>query len=130
MIRTPGVIVCALAAFALAGCSTSTTAANSPATPSSAAPAPATPVAADPAPAAVGLSCADIGGVFTPHYPDGTGDCMSADPRPKCHVKPAEQDGNYIAEVTMTPPNASGTVDYPGLLKDASNADCWHVPAN
>jgi hypothetical protein len=48
-------------------------------------------------------TCADVGGVFVAHGIDGRGDCMSADPRPKCHVPPDQQDafdptGNYVAE--------------------------------
>ncbi|MFI5778144.1 hypothetical protein [Nocardia sp. NPDC051570] len=89
------------------------------------APSPTTSDAPEAAP--VVLSCSDIGGVFVAHGTDGRGDCMSADPRPKCHVSPAEQDPNYVAEMTMTPPFPTGTIDYPFLLDSASNKDCWHV---
>jgi hypothetical protein len=76
------------------------------------------------------LSCADVGGVFVAHGSDGRGDCMSADPRPKCHVPPGEQDGNYVAELTMTPPFPGGTLDSWDLsmIKEASNEDCWKLP--
>jgi hypothetical protein len=37
-------------------------------------------------------TCADIGAVFVAQGTDGRGDCMSADPRPKCHVPPNQQD--------------------------------------
>ncbi|MFI5778704.1 hypothetical protein [Nocardia sp. NPDC051570] len=90
------------------------------------APSPTTSDAPEAAPAA--LSCGDIGGVFVAHGTDGRGDCMSADPRLKCHVATAEQDPNYVAEMTMTPPFPGGTVDYPFLLNSASNKDCWHIP--
>jgi hypothetical protein len=81
-------------------------------------------------------TCADIGGVFVAHGTDGRGDCMSADPRPKCHVPPDEQDafdptGNYIAELTITPPFPGGTLDPYDitLIKGASNRDCWKLPS-
>jgi hypothetical protein len=80
------------------------------------------------APPPPGLSCADIGGVFVPHGTDGRGDCMSTDPRPACHVAPENQDGNYIAEMTMTPPFTNGTIDSPEMLREASNKQCWKVP--
>jgi len=86
--------------------------------------------------AAPGLSCADVGGVFVAHGTDGRGDCMSADPRSKCHLKPADQpeDGNYLAELPMTPPFPGGTLsDDIGTLtffiQGADNKDCWKLPA-
>lgn len=102
--------------------------------------APSSPVPApDPAPApasdtpsaepAAGLTCAQVGGVFVKHGTDGRGDCEPADPRPHCHVPPAQQDGNYVAVLTMTPPFADGTIDSPFLIGMASNADCWKLPA-
>jgi hypothetical protein len=77
------------------------------------------------APTPPGLSCTDVGGVFVAHGTDGRGDCMSADRRPKCHVAPADQDANYLAEITMTPPFPNGTIDNPELIGMASNKDCW-----
>lgn len=82
------------------------------------------------APAPPGVFCADVGGVFVAHGTDGRGDCMSADPRPKCHVAPANQDGNYLAELTMTPPFPGGTIDNPELIGMASNKDCWKQPTS
>ena len=81
-------------------------------------------------------TCADVGGVFVAHGIDGRGDCMSADPRPKCHVPPDQQyafnpTGNYIAELTMTPPFPGGTLGWYdlSLIKGASNSDCWKLPS-
>jgi hypothetical protein len=76
------------------------------------------------------LSCADVGGFFVAHGTDGRGDCMSADPRSKCHVTPADQDGNYLAELTMTPPFPHGTINNPELIGTATNKDCWKQPAS
>ena len=99
------------------------------------APAPSTPptvqapvaaTSADPVPA--GLSCADVGGVFVSHGTDGRGDCEPADPRRSCHVPPAQQPENYLADLTMTPPFPNGSIDYPILIGMASNADCWKQP--
>jgi len=98
-----------------------TTAAAPPTT--TQAPAPTTGVAP------VQLLCSDVGGVFVPHGMDGRGDCEPADPRPRCHVPPAAQEPNYLANLTMTPPFPSGTVDYPVLIGMASNKDCWKQPA-
>lgn len=69
-----------------------------------------------------------MGGVFVAHGTDGRGDCESADSRAKCHVPPAQQDSNYLAELTMTPPFPQGTIDSPFLIAMASNADCWKQP--
>jgi hypothetical protein len=66
--------------------------------------------------------------VFVAHGTDGRGDCEPADPRPACHVPPAQQDGNYLAVLTMTPPFPGGTIDSPFLIGMASNADCWKRP--
>ncbi|WP_157184375.1 hypothetical protein [Nocardia niigatensis] len=77
-----------------------------------------------------GLSCADVGGVFEKHGTDGRGSCISADPRPECHVRTDAQPPNYLAEVTLSPPFPNGTVSYPFLIGMASNANCWKVPAN
>jgi hypothetical protein len=81
-------------------------------------------------------TCADIGAVFVAHGTDGRGDCMSADPRPKCHVPPDQQDafdptGNYVAELTITPPFPGGTLDPYDiiLIEGASNRDCWKLPS-
>ena len=81
-------------------------------------------------------TCADIGAVFVAHGTDGRGDCMSADPRPKCHVAPDQQDafdptGNYVAELTIIPPFPGGTLaPYDiDLIKGASNRDCWKLPS-
>ncbi len=87
------------------------------------APAPTTDVAP------VHLMCSDVAGVFVPHGTDGRGSCESANPRPSCHVPPAAQDPNYLAELTMSPPFPGGAVDYPFLIKMASNKDCWKQPA-
>ncbi|WP_142280281.1 hypothetical protein [Mycobacterium paraense] len=83
-----------------------------------------------------GVTCAEVGGVFVQHYDDGRGTCMPADPRRKCHIPPDEQDafdptGNYLSEVLMHPPYAYGYVDWfdIGLIKGASNADCWKLPS-
>lgn len=82
------------------------------------------------------VTCADIGGVFVAHGTDGRGDCMSADPRHKCHIPPSEQDafdptGNYVAEVIMSPPFPGGMIEQYEIesLKSASNADCWKIPS-
>ena len=84
-------------------------------------------------PAAVGLGCADIGGKFVAHGVDGRGDCMSADPRPQCHLAPGDQpDGNYVAELPMDPPTPDGVLANPAaariMIQGASNADCWRLP--
>jgi len=79
--------------------------------------------------APVQLMCSDVRGVFVPHGTDGRGDCEPADPRPRCHVPPAAQDPDYLANLTMTPPFPGGTVDYPFLIGMASNKDCWKQPA-
>ena len=88
------------------------------------------------APAPSNLTCPDVGGVFVAHGTDGRGDCMPADPRPKCHVPPSEQDafdptGNYLAELTMTPPFPGGTLDPFAItfIEGASNRDCWKLPS-
>jgi hypothetical protein len=81
-------------------------------------------------------TCADIGGVFVAHGTDGRGDCMSANPSHHCHIPPSEQDaydptGNYVAELTITPPFPGGTLDPIDitLIKGASNRDCWKLPS-
>lgn len=79
------------------------------------------------------LSCTDVGGVFAAHGTDGRGDCVSADPRPACHLAPAAQpDGNYVAELPMDPPRADGVLANPAaariMLGQASNKDCWRLP--
>ncbi len=90
-----------------------------------------------PTAAAAPLTCADVGGVFVAHGTDGRGDCEPADPRHKCHIPPDQQDafdptGNYLAELTMSPPFPGGTLSYPETvpmsIKAASNADCWKIP--
>ncbi|MBO0875725.1 MAG: hypothetical protein J2P19_20290, partial [Pseudonocardia sp.] len=71
--------------------------------------------------------CADIGGVFAAHGTDGRGDCVSADPRPICHVSPAQQtDENYVGEVALTPPFPNGVPEMTELMY-ASNKDCWKL---
>jgi len=108
-----------------------TSTAAAPTTQQAAASAPSTTKA--PAPttdvAPVQLMCSDVAGVFVPHGTDGRGSCESANPRPSCHVPPAAQDPNYLAELTMSPPFPGGTVDYPFLIGMASNKDCWKQPA-
>ncbi|GBE65989.1 hypothetical protein MFM001_24510 [Mycobacterium sp. MFM001] len=87
---------------------------------------------APPSSAAPTLTCADVGGVFVAHGTDGRGDCEPADPRPKCHVPPADQDANYLAGLTMMPPFPNGTLDpwmTPSMIQNASNKDCWKQPA-
>jgi hypothetical protein len=80
-------------------------------------------------------TCADVGGAFVAHGIDGRGDCMSADPRPRCHLSPSEQpgDGNYLAELTMTPPFPSGVLSnqafVPIMINEAENKDCWRLPS-
>ncbi|GAB1814954.1 hypothetical protein [Mycobacterium sp. MUNTM1] len=78
------------------------------------------------------LTCADVGGVFVAHGIDGRGDCEPADARPKCHVPPAEQDGNYVANFIMSPPFPGGTLQYPSMvpmmINGATNKDCWKLP--
>jgi hypothetical protein len=81
-------------------------------------------------------TCADIGGVFEAHGIDGRGSCISADPRRRCHIPPDEQDaydptGNYVAELTITPPFPGGILDPYDvrLIKGASNRDCWKLPS-
>ncbi|WP_090419508.1 hypothetical protein [Mycobacterium europaeum] len=87
--------------------------------------------------AAAPLSCADVGGAFVAHGTDGRGDCEPADPRHKCHIPPDQQDafdptGNYVAGFTMSPPFPGGSLSFPemvpGMIKGASNADCWKLP--
>lgn len=110
-----------LLGVAACGSSTSPPAASSNTT----APGPAAGTAgASPA----GYSCAQVGGVFVAHGTDGRGDCEPADPRPACHVPPAQQGGNYLAVLTMTPPFLNGTIDNPSSIGLASNADCWKDP--
>jgi hypothetical protein len=82
-------------------------------------------------------TCADVGGVFVAHGTDGRGSCMSADPRPKCHIPPGQQDaydpgGNYVAELVLTPPFPGGTLQPWDItmLKEASNKDCWKLPGS
>lgn len=72
--------------------------------------------------------CADIGGRFEVHGTDGRGSCVSADPRPACHIKPADQPENYVAEITLSPPFPYGEVDWDSGVLTAVNADCWHAP--
>jgi hypothetical protein len=79
-------------------------------------------------PPSKGLSCSDIGGVFEAHGTDGRGDCVSADSSPACHVRPELQDSNYLAEVTMTPPFANGTVNQTDISGSPSNKQCWKLP--
>ncbi len=87
---------------------------------------------ASPASPGSGLTCADVGGVFEAHGIDGRGSCVPADPRRKCHVPPAEQDGDYLADLILTPPFPTGTLQYPELvpsmINGASNKDCWKLP--
>ena len=77
----------------------------------------------------MGFTCDQVGGVFVPHGTDGRGDCEPADPRASCHVTPAAQGPDYLANLTMSPPFPGGTVNYVFLIKMASNADCWKLPA-
>jgi hypothetical protein len=84
-------------------------------------------------PIAGGLQCADIGGAFVAHGTDGRGDCMSANPSPACHIKPADQpaDGNYVAEITMKPPFPGGVIDPEVariMIQGADNPQCWRLP--
>lgn len=78
------------------------------------------------------LTCADVGGVFEAHGVDGRGSSVPADRRPKCHVPPADQDPDYLADVTLTPPFPNGTLQYPIIvptwINGASNKDCWKLP--
>lgn len=74
------------------------------------------------------ITCADVGGVFEVHSTDGGRDCVSADAREKCHIKPADQPSGYLAELTMTPPVPDGSIDYPFFIDSASNKDCWREP--
>jgi hypothetical protein len=78
------------------------------------------------------LTCSDVGGVFVAHGTDGRGDCMPADPRPKCHLKPADQPDNYLAELTLDPPFPGGALSFPEAarlsIQQASNKDCWKLP--
>lgn len=76
----------------------------------------------------VGFTCAQVGGVFQQNYPDGRGVCVPADPRPACHIPPAQQPDNYLADLTMTPHTADGIIDLPTMIGLASNADCWKNP--
>lgn len=71
------------------------------------------------------------------HGTDGRGDCEPADPRPQCHVAPADQDGNYVAGFELDPPFPQGTVARTVVrtmllgvdgVSGASNADCWRLP--
>lgn len=119
------------AATATAAAPATTSAAPAPTTRQAAASAPSTTKASAPTTdvAPVQLMCSDVAGVFVPHGTDGRGSCESANPRPSCHVPPAAQDPNYLAELTMSPPFPGGTVDYPFLIGMASNKDCWKQPA-
>lgn len=107
---------------------------SSPSTPSSSSSAASAPSATDsPTTESVpaGLSCGAIGGVFVPHGTDGGGDCEPADPRPHCHVAPADQDEHYVAGFDLTPPRPNGVVyaaQVNAMLAGASNADCWKAP--
>jgi hypothetical protein len=78
------------------------------------------------------LSCSDVGGVFVAHGTDGRGDCEPADQRSKCHTPPAEQDGNYLANLTMDPPFPNGALAFQSsvryFIQQASNSDCWTLP--
>lgn len=115
------------ALLALAGCGpAAATAAGSPAP--SPPPAVASPSSADTAP--VGLTCADIGGVFHQNYPDGRGDCEPANPDPACHdTNRVGTDGNYIDAMTLTPPTASGIVTNPVVLElGIDDPQCWKIP--
>jgi hypothetical protein len=113
----------AAAAVCLAGCGGGTPASTA----STSAPPPAADSSTEASPA--GLSCADIGGVFVAHGTDGRGDCEPADPSPKCHVPPAQQDGNYLAVMTLDPPTPDGVVADPSLLTlPISNPQCWKIP--
>ncbi len=82
------------------------------------------------------LTCSDVGGVFVGHGVDGRGDCEPADPRAACHLPPAQwpADGNYVAELTLTPPFANGVLSnqsfVPILINGADNKDCWKLPAS
>lgn len=118
------------AALLLAACGSSSSASS---TPSSTSVAPMDDGLESNSPVPAGLSCSDIGGVFEVHYSDGRGTCVPADKRPHCHVAPADQDGNYVPEFTLTPPFANGTVgaaQVSAMLTGASNADCWKAPAH
>jgi hypothetical protein len=88
----------------------------------------ASTASADPA----NLTCSDVGGVFVAHGTDGRGDCEPADSRPKCHVPPAEQDPNYLANLVMSPPFSGGSLQYPYMvpmmINGATNKDCWKLP--
>jgi hypothetical protein len=107
-----------------------------PTFPSATAPPSFLPVTTSPAPVAapttedspVGFTCAQVGGVFQQNYPDGRGVCVPADPRSACHIPPAQQPDNYLADLTMTPPTADGIIDLPTTIGLASNADCWKNP--
>jgi hypothetical protein len=123
-------VVAALAAVALTGCGAGVTAAAAPASTT----APQAPVTANSAAPAIashssGLTCADVGGVFAVHGIDGRGVCVPTDPRPQCHQAPQDRDDRHLAVLTMTPPDAQGTIDHPSLIAKASNADCWKQPA-
>ncbi|MBF6341273.1 hypothetical protein IU450_36140 [Nocardia abscessus] len=74
-----------------------------------------------------------MGGVFHQNYPDGRGTCVSANPVRACHKTLAEyewSDPDYLAELTLTPPVSSGSVEAIGLemIRAASNQQCWHLP--
>jgi hypothetical protein len=88
----------------------------------------ASTASADPA----NWTCSDVGGVFVAHGIDGRGDCEPADPRAKCHVPPAEQDPNYVANLTLSPPFPGGTLQFPSMvptmISGATNKDCWKLP--
>jgi hypothetical protein len=121
----------------VAGCGSSGQSADTVATtpppmasaaPTTASAAPATTSDAPTTDAPVGFTCAQVGGVFVPHGTDGRGDCEPATQRAACHTAPADQDPNYIGELTMSPPFAQGTIDNPILIGMSSNADCWINP--
>lgn len=45
-------------------------------------------------------------------------------------MSPDDQDGNYVAELTMTQPFPDGIIDSPELIGMASKKDCWKQPTS
>ena len=46
-------------------------------------------------------TCADVDGAFVAHGTDGRGDCMSADPRHKCHIPQTNRKRMTRPETTL-----------------------------
>jgi hypothetical protein len=141
MLPKPTATTTAAPTTSASAAATATAAATTTVKPSTVAPTTSRQLAATPSPttaapvAAKPLSCSDIGGVFVAHGTDGRGDCEPADPRPKCHIPPGQQDPNYVPDFELTPPFPGGTVDRGEIelalspIAHSTNLDCWKLPS-